>query len=864
MRRWTLQLFNPALALALTALLPRLAAAAWVAPATVDRIDVSGFVFTGGPEATFSVLNRSTRYYLSDGRQWTSNYKYEYYADGWLDHIEVTPDSVRYVIATGQNLWSETATYGSDVTGPIIASYGTLGGAGMLTLVAAKGATTAYMNGQALITGNDRLWNSVWGEPPFAYFSSIPGSVVPFQLTYTIYGTTWNENTFESSFQYIQTGRIDLAHPLSVPALESLEVRGSSHVPDALSVQYHAVARYANGVERDVTHLAEWSLDPGSAATQARGEVAIPVLTSSPETFTLRASYTERGVTRDAARTVAADHALPIAPAGAWPQFQADARHTGYQPITLDPRGASLLWSRTLDSRYTVNPVAAADGLVFATLATNGTSTPQLFALRGATGEPLWSRNLGTVSPVNPPSLAFGNLYLQTGDASGPHNDAALLAFDARTGEPAFRTIHGAQHEKHYAPAIGGRTAYANGGYGGGMYAFDAFSGERLWYQGGLQQVDNWTPALDDQRAYTMLGTPFASSFYAVNRTSGALVYSVPDTSATFHLESSPTLGDLGEALMVNQGRLLSFDRASGALRWKLPRTFTGRPSVALGAIYAIDGGRLVVINEATRADLWSWGPPEGALAGPLVVTDSHVFATTATNTYAIGLGSHATEWTYPFIGSLAVADGVLYLAGAKGVLKAIRMTDSPTATVIEDFRAVRDGQSVELTWMLADPTYAAHLTVQRSPAEAGPWTELQIDVRRQGESWTAHDAGADPSAELWYRLVFSDGDGTGGTSMPVMVPVVTSGSSPSLALASANPARGPVRLGVSLPRAARVRVRVFDPLGRTVATIAEGELPAGANELVWHHGGQLRAGIYLVTLDAEGTRRTVRVTFVR
>lgn len=865
MRGWIEPLVPIALSIALAAFLPRGAAGAWVAPATVDRVDLRGFVFTGGPELNFSVLTRSTRYHLSDGRQWTSNYTLHSDAGGWLDHVEVTPDSVRYVIATGPSLWSETATYGDYSAGPIMSSAGTFGGTGLLTLVAAKGSTTASMHGQVRVTRNDRLWSSVWGEPPFAYFSSIRGSVVPFQLTYTIYGTTWNEQTFESNFQYIQTGSIDLAHPVSVPALEALDVRGSGHVPDGVTVQYHAVARYANGVERDVTHLAQWSLDPGSPATQSGGEVTVPVLAGTFATLTIRASYSERGVTCAGARSVLAERGLPLAPPGAWPQFQADARHSGYQPIVLDPRGASLLWSRTLDARYTVQPVAAANGLVFATLrTTNLADVPQLFALRGATGEVLWSRGFGPVSSVNPPSYAFGNLYLQTGKPSGPNVDAALHALDARTGEPAFRTIHGAQWEVYGAPAIAGRTACVNAGYVGGMDAFDALSGERLWHQGALLQVDGWTPALDDRRAYAFLGSPFESALYAVDQASGAMAYAVPDTAARSRFEAGPVLGELGEALVVNRGRLLCYDRATGALRWKIARAFAERPAVARGTIYVIDDGALAAIDEASQADRWNWRPPEGSLTGPLVVTDSHVLATTSANTYAVGLASHSTEWTYPFVGSLAVADGVLYIAGAKGVLRAIRMVDSPTAVLLEDFRGERDARGVALSWVLGDAEAGARVTVERAPAATGPWTALGLDVRRSGDRWTAHDSDADPAVELWYRLAFAGDDGEAGASAPVHVPAGTARARPHLAIVSANPTNGPVRLGVSLPCAARVRVRVFDPLGRTVATLADGTLPAGENEMAWSVGGGLRAGLYLVTLDADGRRSTVRVALVR
>ncbi len=72
----------------------------------------------------------------------------------------------------------------------------------------------------------------------------------------------------------------------------------------------------------------------------------------------------------------------------------------------------------------------------------------------------------------------------------------------------------------------------------------------------------------------------------------------------------------------------------------------------------------------------------------------------------------------------------------------------------------------------------------------------------------------------------------------------------------SPNPARGPVRLGFSLPRDTRAKLAVFDIQGRVVATLADGFMRAGRHEAIWNGAtldGPARSGIYFVRLQAGG-----------
>jgi hypothetical protein len=62
------------------------------------------------------------------------------------------------------------------------------------------------------------------------------------------------------------------------------------------------------------------------------------------------------------------------------------------------------------------------------------------------------------------------------------------------------------------------------------------------------------------------------------------------------------------------------------------------------------------------------------------VVTDQYVFASTNSSIHAVDLTTHQSVWTYPVAGTLAIADGTLYVASADGKLSAFA---SPSATAL-------------------------------------------------------------------------------------------------------------------------------------------------------------------------------------
>lgn len=347
-----------------------------------------------------------------------------------------------------------------------------------------------------------------------------------------------------------------------------------------------------------------------------------------------------------------------------WTTYQANAAHTGYVPVSLDPAKFSLRWERSLEPGLALDPVTVRDGKVFV-------SRTKLHVLDTNTGETIWDREFGSVS-VNPPSCAYGNVYIQTGHGSNNNPPALLHAYDAETGDFVFQSAFAAQWESYYAPTIYAGKVYIDGGYYGGIYSFDAINGSQDWYEW-LPQYDQWTPAVDESYAYAYVGE-YSPGLYVFHRTTGTPAFMIPDPNFDWlgwSMRLAPVLGGADDVLAIHDGRLISFDLAEQDIRWELDGWFSGQVSVAKEKIYAISSGALTVRDQITAEPLWGWATVEN-LIGTMIVTDSHVITRTDDTVYAVSLETHDNDWSYPASGHLAMSEGVLYIAADDGTLIAI------------------------------------------------------------------------------------------------------------------------------------------------------------------------------------------------
>lgn len=413
-----------------------------------------------------------------------------------------------------------------------------------------------------------------------------------------------------------------------------------------------------------------------------------------------------------------------------WTTYQGNASHTGYVPVTLDPATFTVRWTRTPVAGKGLNPVTAAEGKVFVTQYTYFSQSTNLYALDAATGNTLWSVDFGYIFSANPPAYDNGNVYVQTGN----HTPGSYLrAYNATTGAPIFSSPFSAQWERYYAPTIYDGTVYINGGYYGGMYAYNALTGTQSWFLS-LGQYDQWTPAVDENYAYAYTGS-YNPRLSVVNRFTGIEAWSIPDPNFDWNgwsMNLTPVIGQQNNILSIHDGRLICFDLQQRNIRYELNSNFTGQPCVAQGIIYAQDAGALTARDELTGNLLWSWNPPSSSLTDTMIVTDSHILVRTSTTVYAISLQTHQSVWSYTAdSGSLALSENTLYLAGSTGTLTAINatMSDKPdTTNPTVSITSPTNGQAFD------SPT----ITVSGSADDPGdPSSDIaKVEVRANGGSW--------------------------------------------------------------------------------------------------------------------------------
>jgi hypothetical protein len=189
---------------------------------------------------------------------------------------------------------------------------------------------------------------------------------------------------------------------------------------------------------------------------------------------------------------------------------------------------------------------------------------------------------------------------------------------------------------------------------------------------------------------------------------------------------------------------------------------------------------------------------------------------------------------------------------------------EPPLPVELARFTASASGESVDLRWSTTSEENNAGFDVERS-TDGETFTtigfEPGVGTTEEAQSYRFVDREAPFATTLFYRLRQVDTDGTFEYSPVVEVQVTP--SAVALLPVAPNPVSASARLRYELPEATAVRLQVFDLLGRRVATLADGEKPAGRHEVSWRSSG-LASGTYFVRLQAGSTAQTQMLRLVR
>jgi hypothetical protein len=196
-------------------------------------------------------------------------------------------------------------------------------------------------------------------------------------------------------------------------------------------------------------------------------------------------------------------------------------------------------------------------------------------------------------------------------------------------------------------------------------------------------------------------------------------------------------------------------------------------------------------------------------------------------------------------------------------------IVDGPTPALLAQFVAEGRADGILLRWQFSDPGNVSTITIQRAPAETGPWAAITTESGRDGNATLALDTQAEPGITYYYRLSV----------------LATSGETTNFGLVSAQraaPFAGGVYFGVPTPNpSARgvsvklrigqpeyVRLSVLDASGRVICKIHEGMLSPGEYAPTWDGRSNgleaVPAGVYFMSLRTSAGVRTHRVAIVR
>ena len=187
--------------------------------------------------------------------------------------------------------------------------------------------------------------------------------------------------------------------------------------------------------------------------------------------------------------------------------------------------------------------------------------------------------------------------------------------------------------------------------------------------------------------------------------------------------------------------------------------------------------------------------------------------------------------------------------------------------TTLADFECASLDDGIRLRWRFHDPAEFVTVRVERSGAAQGPWAEIDTERRSEAGLEEALDRDVVAGTTYYYRLSATDHAGRVTAFSPIVATAGETLMSPALAHVVPNPSTGPVAVEFALPRTGSATLRVLDPRGRVIATLATGTRGAGRHRLSWNGttaSGPVAAGVYFVELRANGVVRSQRVVIAR
>ncbi|WNI26919.1 PQQ-binding-like beta-propeller repeat protein [Streptomyces sp. ITFR-16] len=255
----------------------------------------------------------------------------------------------------------------------------------------------------------------------------------------------------------------------------------------------------------------------------------------------------------------------------------------------------------------------------------------------------------------------------------------SLYALDATTGTERWRL----QTDAWVYSLKADRGTVVTGTRGGGIQAWEASTGEKLWDLTGAQtdfETPEAGPAVHDGTVYLWQD----ARLRAVDARTGVERWSYPvgDAASCGGVPLRVTPAPDGYVYVSAGTRVLAVDIASGRVRWHFespavflsPPAFAPGPAVTGGGVYLADYlGTVYALDASTGKDRWRIATESRQSSEPVLVVAGNVHVGSGSALYTLDAVTGTPKWRFAaggeVVGSPVVADGRVHFGSADHVL---------------------------------------------------------------------------------------------------------------------------------------------------------------------------------------------------
>ncbi len=202
--------------------------------------------------------------------------------------------------------------------------------------------------------------------------------------------------------------------------------------------------------------------------------------------------------------------------------------------------------------------------------------------------------------------------------------------------------------------------------------------------------------------------------------------------------------------------------------------------------------------------------------------------------------------------------------------IKALTLDESNIPVELTSFSAVPEGTNIRLVWATATETNNQQFEIHRKTIDEDRIGEWLLVGYREGKGTTTEpqhysyldDISGINATAFEYRLKQVDFDGSYSFSEEIRVSNLVPAES-SLEQNYPNPFNPSTEINFSLPQTTNVTLKVYDIMGREVATLIEEQYEAGKHSVIFN-AASLSSGVYYYIIVTENFIQTKKMILLK